>query len=361
MVKTNRQSGDRLVHVEPYQRRFDAAWDELVLSSPDGWVFGLRAWQRLILAVEQWSLTEQSLVLMDGKRLVGVMPLQFDTTNERLASSGFGGCGPMLLGTLEGVSRDVALKRLIEGARTLAATLGASAFEFSLCPATKTSLNARWGVNPFVSLGGEDLSTHSRLVPLDISVDALWARLSKGARQEIRRARQRGYRVHRSDWSGMTDEYYRVHCETYHRTGATPHPRSYFDGIARELAPAGQSVLWVATTEDGNPVAFHNDARLNKACMYHTGCCETAHLEGGVNYLLLWASLQGALEDGFEWYDVGEVFPAGTGKARGLTVFKSKFGGEIHRLFRTRFPAATPDSATSTPASQQEEIGRAHV
>jgi hypothetical protein len=85
----------------------------------------------------------------------------------------------------------------------------------------------------------------------------------------------------------------------------------------------------------GKPVAFHNDARFKNAAMYHTGCSETLHLRSGINYLLFWEAICGEKVDGLLWYESGEVFPAAKlGKEKGLTDFKSKFGGELHRVFR---------------------------
>jgi GNAT acetyltransferase-like protein len=133
-----------------------------------------------------------------------------------------------------------------------------------------------------------------------------------------------------------------------------PHPRRYFDGIAQHMAPAGFAELWVGVSPEGKPVAFHNDTRFNAASVYHTGCSETAHLDSGVNYLLFWAAMRGAREAGCAWYEIGEIFPAARdGKSRGLTVFKSKFGGELHRYFRGRLAIEQPVTAVEVSAPAQ--------
>src|SRR3546814_9110168 len=53
-------------------------------------------------------------------------------------------------------------------------------------------------------------------------------------------------------------------CETYRRTGVPPHPREYFEGIARWTAPAEHSVLWRVRDASGAVIGYHNDACFGK-------------------------------------------------------------------------------------------------
>jgi ubiquinone/menaquinone biosynthesis C-methylase UbiE len=106
---------------------------------------------------------------------------------------------------------------------------------------------------------------------------------------------------------------------------------------------------------DGEMVAFRNDARLGEGVLYHTGCSKSDALETGVNYLLVWEAIRGAAHDGFKWYEVGEVFPAATdGKARSLTEFKSRFGGELHRYFKARKALPEPAPAVTVPSANRQ-------
>ncbi len=46
----------------------------------------------------------------------------------------------------------------------------------------------------------------------------------------------------------------------------------------------------------------------------------------------------GAKEEGFRWYEVGEIFPGTLDeKLKGLSTFKSKFGGELYRFYRGEY------------------------
>ena len=161
------------------------------------------------------------------------------------------------------------------------------------------------------------------------------ARISETARQTARKAEKGGIIIVQANWAEMLDSYYIVHQENYRRTGVMPHPKSYFSGIAHEMAEAGYSVLWAALDREGHAIAFHNDMHFGVGAWYHTGCSTDAALKNGANYLLFWKSMLGAKAAGRRWYDCGEIFPVSADKKRdGLTLFKTRFGGEPHRFLK---------------------------
>ena len=264
------------------------------------------------------------------------MPLQYQPSQKRLGSSGWGLTGPIIAAEIRADERAAALEQIVRHVHAIAATCGAELVELGHVAVTGTGV-AEDGRNPFVELGFADESTTTRVVDLQRSEQELLAGLSKNARQMIRRAEQLGYSTRLGEWPSSLNDYYRVHSETYTRTGVSPHPREYFEGIAREMAPRGHARLWVGVDPGGRDVAFHNDACFGPGTLYHTGCSESAHLDSGINYLLMWRAILGARESGCRYYEVGEVFPDATeGKTRGLTVFKSKFGGEDRRYVKAR-------------------------
>jgi hypothetical protein len=337
----------------PREPSLQGAWDELIRTSPDGWVFSTFAWQDVIGAVPRWGLEDRGFgVERDGK-LVAVMPLHYVRAIRLLCSTGFGHGGPALSADVPGPAERKLTTAILDECRRRALELAATKFSISICPLTRRSLENRWGVNPLVMNGFFDCSTHTSILALDTEESRLWARLSQSARQAIRRAREAGYTVERVEWPLFLDRYYEIHQENYRRTGVTPHPREYFEGIATQIAARGHSVLWAAHSETGEVVAFHNSARFGTAGLYHTGCSRTEHLASGVNYLLLWEAILGARRDGLRWYEVGELFPgASSGKEFGLTVMKSKFGGEIHRTFRGEMLFNIETASSSQPRVQ---------
>jgi len=315
----------------------DEAWDDLVRSSPDGWVFSLAGWQRLVTAVTEWGFIERGFGVMEGSRLRAVVPFHFRPEHRVSGSSGWGGSGPVIAGSLTGAARDAIFAAAVARMTELAKADGATTLELSCAPVTTSSLANRWGVNPFVFHGFEDASRLSQVLDLSSGAEALWDALAKTARQAVRKAEKAGFRAERVDWRQHLDAYYACHVETYTRTGVSPHPRRYFEGIAARTAPTGDSVLFVALTPHGEPVAFHNDARFGPGATYHTGCSRTALRREGLDYLLMWHAILDAQRSNLGWYDCGWIFPGATDtKQQGLTLFKTRFGGEAHRAFAAK-------------------------
>ena len=306
-------------------------WDRVVYHSDDGWAFSLAGWLDMVTPI--WQMENRSFAIRENGRLVAVIPLHRVPAAKRLASSGWGHGGPVILAGVSPTDRRRLWRAALSHVKEIAVQLGAGSINIMISPLCQSSLTNRWGVNPMVEFGFADVSTHTRIVNLCQEESELWFGLAQDARQQVKRARAGGYTVRRCSWKELVDEYYRVHVETYNRTGVKPHPKAYFEGIAN--LPDDRHVLWVAFTPNGIPVAFHNDARYGVTALYHTGCSKTVHLKSGINYWLFWEALLGAKADGCEWYETGEAFPqAKSGKDKGLNDFKGKFGGELHRFFK---------------------------
>lgn len=330
-----------------------ADWDAVVCSSPDGWVFSLWGWQELIKAVETWKLEDHSFAFREGRRLLAVVPLQFNPSLGRMASTGWGGSGPIVDGRLSGKSRYKLMDRAIRHCIDLARKRGATGFDVSLSPVTATSIASDWGVNPLVFYGLEDGSGLTQVIDLSKSEDELWNDLTSDARRQIKQAREAGLGVERVDWGQHLDRYYKMHVATYMRTAVQPHPYAYFAGIAAHSAPSGHSVLWGVRTPSGEFIAYHNAAWLGCGAYYHTGCSSEDLGFSGASYLLFWEAILGARRAGIRWYDCGAVFPGerSSEKQKGLSTFKTKFGGQPHRQFygSVNFPPCPVVSSAILP------------
>ncbi|SBW10851.1 conserved hypothetical protein [uncultured delta proteobacterium] len=324
----------------PFSEIDPSDWDALVASSPDGFLWATAAWREVVLGVERWGLVDHSFGIYDGGRLVAVTPLQYIPAIQQLASGGWSLSGPVVIAGAESKYRRKIIQYAMMHIEGLAHDLGASSISFGAPAMNETSLKAPWGVNPWLEYGFDDCSGTTRIVDLAPDEDVLWKNVSSTAKHAIRKAREEGLSVSRERWADMLDAYYAAHVETYTRTGVPPHPRAYFENIAIYSAPAGTSVLWVCRDMEGKAVAFHNSALFKEAGMYHTGCSIGTASRSGAGYLLFWEALRGVKQLGCRWYECGETFPAKRAahaekdKTFGLTVFKSKFGGEDHRVFK---------------------------
>jgi hypothetical protein len=307
-------------------------WDYLVCNSPDGWAFSLSYWLEMVTHV--WEIENFSFAVRENGKLVAAMPLHFYPGGRQLNSSGWGHGGPVILRGVTEKKRKRLWKSVYNHVLEIADQVQATNIYTMISPLTESNLSNRWGVNPLIECGFEDVSTHSMMTNLERSEEDLWSGLHENARRRIRQAIAAGYSVQKCSWKDMLDEYYATHVETYTRTGVPPHPRSYFEGIANPVY-SDHSVLWVGFDPNGLPVAFYNSAVFGKAVLAHTACSRTDHLNSHITYLLFWEAIRGAKKDGYVWFENGEVFPgAKSGKDKGLTEFKMQFGGEMHRFFR---------------------------
>src|SRR5581483_12366776 len=128
------------MEVVPFAAVAAAEWDATVMASPDGWPFALTAWRRVILGVREWRLEDHSFALVDGSKILAVVPLQLDRRDRRLGSTGWGGCGPVVAAGLSGERRRQAIARAVGEMERVAAALGARALFFSVPPVTAASI-----------------------------------------------------------------------------------------------------------------------------------------------------------------------------------------------------------------------------
>ncbi|MGI9500848.1 MAG: lipid II:glycine glycyltransferase FemX [Geminicoccaceae bacterium] len=317
-------------------------WDELVQTSPDGWVFGLHGWQRLVADVEAWGFVDNGFGVYEGDRLQAVVPLHLQPSSNIAGSSGWGGSGPVIRGSLPPERRQQVFRAAVARMIEIAEAAGAIRLDVSSSPVTASSIGSRWAINPFALLGFDDSSLISQVISLEPSESDLWHALSKTARNLVRRGEKAGFRVEPADWLISLDAYYDIHVETYARTGVAPHPKRYFEGIATAIAPSGASRLLALISPDGEPVAFHGTVQFGNGANYHIGCSRTAVQSLSPSYLLMWEAIKAAKASGAGWFDVGWIFPATDDrKQKGLTHFKTRFGGEPHRSFRAELGMVT--------------------
>jgi hypothetical protein len=195
-------------------------------------------------------------------------------------------------------------------------------------------------VNPLVEVGCVNALTQSWVVDLRDGRDAVWERMEGRARTAVRKAEKSGVTVREA---GAADRglYYRLHRETYSRTGTPPHAEAYFAAIWDKFLGHGLARIWVAEI-DGEPVAAENFGVCKQAAIYWTGASSAKGLETEANSLLQWTAMQWMIESGVQWYETGEAFPQSRGgKTKGLNDFKKSFGGGLYPFYKGRLPIGT--------------------
>lgn len=329
-------------------------WDEVVRSSPGGFVFALWNWQEMILSVDRWRFEDTGYGVIFRGSLAAVVPLT-RRVDGSLASSGWGWSGPVTRGDLSETDRRDVLTEVMAELPRRADRLGAKDLFLGLPAMTDFSVSVPGGINPFFPFGWRDTSRYSSVIDFEgRSENDLWEALASDARRRIRHCLKAGFRAVEVSWPDHVDNYHDIHRETYTRTGVPPHPKAYFEGIARLAAPGTLSHLYAGYSPEGDIVAYNNTATLNGLSFFHTGCSRTSHLESGINYMLMWEAVRRAREAGGRRYEVGIVDPAETeGKIVGLTQYKSKFGGVLRRSYfaQLRREARSPRPVAPPTAS----------
>lgn len=316
-------------------------WDYFVDSSDEAWL-----WHRFDLqdALSTWpGRRDLSFAVLDrdsGGKIVAVVPLHL--IERRLArffswnvldSLGGAACSNNLGMKYKKKIIECVYAQCLTFARqhdvleiNLALSPMAPAYRGEGCP---------W-VNPLLHMGCENTLTQTYVIDLKKPEGDIWSGMYKHCRTHVRKAEKEGCIVREADAFLDIGRYYEMHCETYHRTGAIPHPFVYFKQIWEKFSCKGYSRFFLAEC-DGKLVAADNEVFYKGAvCGWTAAGCQRA-LEIGANNLLHWYAIRFAQKNGYEWYESGEGFPnVRTGKLKGLNDFKESFGGKLVPYYRGR-------------------------
>lgn len=306
-------------------------WDAFVDASDQAWL-----WHRwdLIDALALWpGYRDASYAVVDGQgRLLAVMPLHRNVTRVagvmpvvRLSSLG----GPAYV---SGHGSDKTLSALREHLLQLLADNDALSADAQIAPLTP-SLDGQAAINPLIAAGFANTQTETWMVDLAPTPDEIRRRYSELTRRELRKASQSDIRVREAAGTKDLEIYYRLHTETYARTGAKPHPIGYFQAIFEKFQPQGFARILFAERR-GDVVAAQNTGRYKAGAVYWTGA-SISEKEGGENRILFDAQIMAAREDGCTRYETGQAFVnSSDAKELGLSRFKRSFGAEMRPFFR---------------------------
>ena len=316
-------------------------WDKVAFSSNDAWFTHLYDWIEMIEKV--LNLTSYSFfVKSDNDEVLGIFPLflqkrkilkLFNLTT--FISSIRGGGGPAIVPDIGQKQRKKVLDAMFEYIDQLAEEKDVDwffAFPPDLAPANLPPL--KQNVNPLIFHGFKDVSTQTYLLQLNRSIDELWTNLDKKCRNAIRKAEKEKIEITKAEDLSDIEDYYKIHVETYNRTGVKPHPFEYFKSIWEYFGTKGIANFFFAEYK-GERIAALNVGAFKTGVVYWTSCSKTDYMHLRPNNLLQWHAIKWAKEKGYQWYESGETFPnTKDEKLKGLTLFKKSFGGDIYPLYK---------------------------
>lgn len=202
-----------------------------------------------------------------------------------------------------------------------------------LAPAFRGEKNIK--KDPLASMGYESRASQTWVIDLRVGLEQLWAKLEKRARYAVRKAQKDGVTIREAAGSEDLETYYELHQETYGRTGATAHPKRYFEAIWEYFLDRGYAKIFFAE-HNGIAIAAENFTFYKGSANYHTGASNSAGLKLNANTAIQWHAIEWMVSNDLQWYDVGEAFPDSQGKRGRLSKFKRSLGGELYPLYRGR-------------------------
>ncbi len=314
------------------------AWDAFVDASDEAWL-----WHRFDFSdtISTWpDRCDISFAVFDDgtpEKIVAVVPLQL--IKSRTAKF----LNRTMLDTIAGPARKNGLGKkqkqkvldyIHEQLIVLSRHHGAVEINLSLPPMVPACQGDRCPrVNPLLVLGCENSLTQTWVIDLRRSEMDIRNTYSQLTKRELRKIRAHNLEIREAHSKRDLEIYYKLHCETYHRTGVEPHPFKYFQYIFDKFVSVGLSRI-VFLVLDGSVVAAQNTGLYKGGCIYWTGASKSTK-RGGENRILFDEQIIFAKKKGYEWYEIGEAFPhLKEGKLKGLNDFKRSFGGELYPFYR---------------------------
>jgi hypothetical protein len=331
------------MQIIPLTEEHREVWDKFTYDSDDAWMFHLYDWLKLTEKV--WNYEPFSfLVASNQGEILAICPLFLVSRRGRYLipvrylSTGFGSANPALKpGLGERHQKDI-LSEIFRHIDTLAADLKADYFFMQTPPlAPNNRPDKISNVNPYIFYGLEDLPNYTSMLDLTPDMDTIFSNMSHALRKNIKRARREGITVGKVKTAGEMEEYYKLHVETYERTGVTPHPFEYFELIWRYFGEKGLANIFYAEHE-GEKIDFLNLASFKNGIMFWTTCSKSEKRNLRADSLVVYHIFEWAKENGYRWVDIGEVFPNADpdSKLYGIYRYKSGMGGVIYPRYKVR-------------------------
>jgi glycosyltransferase involved in cell wall biosynthesis/ubiquinone/menaquinone biosynthesis C-methylase UbiE len=329
-VRPARQPHVSKISIVTLSNEIKKEWNKIADSSNDAWLYHTFEWQELL--TKAWKACVFSFALVQGEEMVAIFPLVV-MPGSGLLDSTFGPAGMAFANHIEPGRRRELFSLALEHAGEIMTSHTIGALRISLSPLAHS--NEENFNSLLVPHGFKDASTHTFILKLDREIEDVWQGFTKTMRYDIRKALEKGFEITPATCLADMQEYYKLHVQTYTRTGVRPHPYEYFEAIWNYFGERGLARIFLAR-QGGRTVAADNIAVFKNRALYWTNASDTDYLESGVNKILQWEAIQWAKKSGIERYEVGEAFPdAGKdSKAAGLTFFKKSFGGDRHRFYK---------------------------
>lgn len=318
------------IKIRHFRKVDPASWNRFAMRSESAWAYHTWEWQDLMSRT--WDGLNLSFAVGEGGMMTGILPAFQMSANPILIDSGFGPGGFAYMGYSDKIE---ILRIILSSIRNLYWNVYNVNVHDKFFRIVLQSLGSRMeeDYRQYMASGFfGDCSTQT--IHVDIkgkSPDDLMSGYSTTTRQNIRTAAKKGLVCDELDLDKSSFEiYYRMHYDTYTRTGVRPHPPEYFRNMYDLMKPYCR--LFVAFDAAGKPVSAINVAHMRGKALYSTGASSEDGLKLNASKAVQHHAMSTLAKEGFGVYEMGEVHPEAKpddGKLYGLTRFKMSFGGNV--------------------------------
>lgn len=293
-------------------------WDKIVESSPHGTLF--HTWNCLKI-IEKYSKTKLfPLIVLKGIVPIGCIPLFYQkklwmkllfSPPPHVALSRF---GPLLV-EYEGLKQHKKESTMIEFQKKI------DEFIFSEINPDYLNLTSAYfeDSRPYVWSGYSVEPTFNYIFSMDDDLEKIWSKIKKNTRQDIQRARRRGFSMRDGNKEDML-RIYKFMVERYdQQKRKVKVPFEYLLEMYDVFNPENLRVFIVE--KDGEAVTGSIDVYFKGKVIAWIG---NAKANGHATDLLTWESLKWAHENGFKYYNI-----MGAAGNERLYSFYSKYNPEL--------------------------------
>jgi FemAB-related protein (PEP-CTERM system-associated) len=308
--------------IQPLDAANRAAWDAYVRRAPGGLPLHLSGWRGVM--ADTYGYETSYLCAAENGRVAGVLPLfavPSRLTGKRAMTMPGGLCAD---------SEAIASALLAHG-RELARAQG-------LDKLVVQDSRQAWS-------SGQNSSEHVYwLVELQQTEEAQWSWLDGNIRRQVRKARDNGLSVEIDRSGALLDPFYDMFSRFTHQAGTPVFGRSFLENIVRTF-PDGFNIALVRHEE--RPIAGYLQLEMNQTVYGMWGAALPDTLRLRPAYLALWEIMRDAVENGFEFLDMGRS-PADSNASR----FKCQWGGTAAPIFQIVFN----DGNQTEPANVTDQV-----
>lgn len=314
----------------------DPRWDEFVKRHPDGWLYHLSAWKR-VLEMSFGHIKGYCLAIIDqeNNRIIAGLPIFFVTswlTGKRMVSMPFSTLATPL------VNADDQIPMLLAAAQARCKSKRCSRLEIR-------SMRAFPGLIPD---GFSEVSHYvHHVIDLSQPLETLYKKLDRSCvKQRIARAEINNLSVQKGISDSDLHDFYHLYLKTRRRVGRPGQPFRFFQSIWNEFYASGLCEL-IFACKDSRRLAGLLLLKYKKRVSAEWSASDETFKQISPNQFLFWEAIKAARDKGFTFFDFGRTAQSN----KGLIDFKNRWGATVSNMYEIYFPQRYRKKANTDESS----------